>query len=97
MTLAFSAAAIPVKTRELHNHHFDSTSATCKGIRRAALRRPPDFGPRWWIVASREANELRRVRDFMSFAADQLRPLRGALNGTLDQNAARALFEALTA
>ena len=51
----------------------------------------------WWIVASREANELRRVRDFMSFAADQLRPLRGALNGTLDQDAARALLETLTA
>jgi DNA-binding transcriptional LysR family regulator len=47
----------------------------------------------WWIVASREANELRRVRDFMSFAADEVRHLRGALNGTLDQDAARAILE----
>lgn len=49
----------------------------------------------WWIVASREACELPRVRAFMAFAADQLRHVRGALNGTLDQAAARALIETL--
>ncbi len=25
MTEAFSVPAVPVKTREMHNHHFDST------------------------------------------------------------------------
>ena len=48
----------------------------------------------WWIVASREANELRRVRDFMSYAADEARRLRGALNGSMEQDAARAMLEA---
>ena len=49
----------------------------------------------WWIVASREAANLRRVRDFMAFSADQLRPLRGALGGKLDQAATRAMIEGL--
>lgn len=49
----------------------------------------------WWIVASREANNLQRVRDFMAFSADHLRPLRAALSGKLDQSAGRALFENL--
>lgn len=49
----------------------------------------------WWIVASREANNLQRVRDFMAFSADHLRPLRAALSGRLDQGASRAMLESL--
>lgn len=57
---------------------------------------PPDalITP-WWIVTSREANNLRRVRDFMAFSADQLRPLRGALGGKLDPAQTRAMIEGL--
>lgn len=57
---------------------------------------PPDglITP-WWIVTSREANNLRRVRDFMAFSADQLRPLRGALGGKVDQATTRAMIEGL--
>jgi DNA-binding transcriptional LysR family regulator len=56
---------------------------------------PADMLTPWWIMASREANELSRVRDFMSFSADQLRRLRGALTGALEQDAARVLLETL--
>ena len=56
---------------------------------------PPGLFTPWWIVSSREANELRRVREFMSFASDQLRQLHGALSGALDQGACRALLAAL--
>jgi DNA-binding transcriptional LysR family regulator len=56
---------------------------------------PGNVATPWWIVASREANKLRRVRDFMSYAADETRRLRGALDGTMDQDTARAALEAL--
>jgi DNA-binding transcriptional LysR family regulator len=56
---------------------------------------PEGLSTPWWLVASREANELKRVREFMSFAADQLRRMRGALSGELDQAAARARLEGL--
>lgn len=56
---------------------------------------PAGLSTPWWIVSSREASELRRVREFMSFAADQVRQLRGALSGSLDQATARAMLETL--
>lgn len=56
---------------------------------------PEGLSTPWWLVASREANELKRVREFMAFSADQMRRMRGALTGTLDQAAARALIQTL--
>lgn len=56
---------------------------------------PEGLSTPWWLVASREANELKRVREFMAFAADQMRRMRGALTGTLDQSGARALIQTL--
>ncbi len=56
---------------------------------------PVDFGAPWWIVTSPEAHELPRVREFIAFAAQNLRRLRGAFSGQLDQDAARKLIETL--
>lgn len=56
---------------------------------------PVDFGTPWWIVTAPEAHELPSVREFIAFAAQSLRRLRGAISGQLDQDAARNLIETL--
>ena len=56
---------------------------------------PVDFGARWWIVTTPEAHELPSVSEFIAFAAQNLRRMRGALSGQLDQDAARKLIETL--
>ena len=56
---------------------------------------PANFWTPWWIVTSPEAHELPSVREFIAFAAQNLRRMRGALSGQLDQDAVRKLIETL--
>ena len=56
---------------------------------------PVDFGAQWWIVTTPEAHKLPSVREFIVFAAHNLRRMRGAFSGQLDQDAARKLIETL--